>query len=645
MLKKIKFVLFVLMFCSVLDIRAGEYKKTEYTASLFLNTNLYSSNFETIPGYKGFPSLTNASGFGSQITFGIEKNRLNKIFGLFSSYKLNVGFSSLSADYSQEYAYGNINYPDHSEVGYANHILNVSLNTIGVNASLGFDPISDLPIRFNLGFGLHVPISKTFEQKQEITSPSDRVWTETGTKIKNYASADIPNTSAVLTSILFSTSYTVYEDDNFLFKPEIKFNYGLNNLSQDLDWKINTIAFGLNVNLKSKLNQSVIPDPPSIEILPDPPAPPAPLAFKNSEFELQFINNNQITNKREFEAVIKEDVYLDYISFPSSIYFKQNSAEIESFYFESKEFNFKFDQRNIIPALAQNLKKMEKAKINLKIYKSENENQDIYNQRVNNLKQLFAQYNLNDLEITIENINLDKLVKREELKDEFRKIDFEIENSTLVNFVQEKQRTRQIDKNDLKIKTNFIYKSEDAKYTATVLINGIENTFDENGKEIDFSKIFENPLKDEDKILLVKENVFENSKNFEKSTNFKIKLNKSENKILNFYSQENGKTKSQFILGYFDFDSYKFESINEDILSKVKQALSDGKNVEIIALTDNIGKESRNTLLVEKRTNAALAKIGVNNDHIIINKDIKHFFTNDNPVGRQLNRSVIVRIY
>jgi outer membrane protein OmpA-like peptidoglycan-associated protein len=96
-------------------------------------------------------------------------------------------------------------------------------------------------------------------------------------------------------------------------------------------------------------------------------------------------------------------------------------------------------------------------------------------------------------------------------------------------------------------------------------------------------------------------------------------------------------------LCFFDFNGAVITSFNERAFSAIKDAIANGKRVEIIATTDHLGTDASNAVLAERRAATAierLVSLGIPKDRIITATYQSIATENTTPMERIANRSV-----
>lgn len=100
-------------------------------------------------------------------------------------------------------------------------------------------------------------------------------------------------------------------------------------------------------------------------------------------------------------------------------------------------------------------------------------------------------------------------------------------------------------------------------------------------------------------------------------------------------------------LCYFEFNGSQVASVNADVLERVRIAASSGKTIEVVAGTDHLGTDNANSILAERRANAAVELIkdaNIRNGRFTIVINRTSVIDNTTPMQRIANRSVRIRI-
>lgn len=100
----------------------------------------------------------------------------------------------------------------------------------------------------------------------------------------------------------------------------------------------------------------------------------------------------------------------------------------------------------------------------------------------------------------------------------------------------------------------------------------------------------------------------------------------------------------QFVLAYSSFDRPDFFAVDTEVVAAVRQAVLNGKKVELIPLTDKFGTPEYNKTLARARAKSAFDLLKVRAENVTVSSPEDFVFSNDTPQGRMLNRAVLVRI-
>lgn len=103
--------------------------------------------------------------------------------------------------------------------------------------------------------------------------------------------------------------------------------------------------------------------------------------------------------------------------------------------------------------------------------------------------------------------------------------------------------------------------------------------------------------------------------------------------------------KEYAVLGLFDYDSSEFSYVDKRVRNKVYDDVNiRNKRITIIPFTDNIGGATYNRKLAEARAQSAVKILGLREGDYSIEYTNQYLFDNKTPLGRALNRCVIVVI-
>ena len=340
------FILTVLIYCSA---TSQNYTQTPWQTrsawGLFGNAdfNLHSASFK---GFAGVPSCCPEYESGSGIRFS---GGLFYTLPLADRWELSLRaiYSDLSGTLTRTEPMYVAGLDGKGVNGEFEHSIKASIASVGLSPLVGLR-LSD-PLTLNFGLRAGYVLSKTYDQKEEITSPSFGVFQENGQRVRNASKGDIPNASAIEAAAVLGLSYSLPLNDAFTWflVPEAYFTYGITPVASDLTWRIATINGGLA--LKYAPRKIKPPKPPSVPP-PAPPMPsmPPPPSMPMLDASILAVGVNPDGSESNVSQLRIEE-FLSQKMHPvlNYIFFDENSAEIPARYKkmdeqEKKAFSVKF---------------------------------------------------------------------------------------------------------------------------------------------------------------------------------------------------------------------------------------------------------------------------------------------------------------
>lgn len=242
----------------------SELKSTDSTVampsySLFFNItrNYGKANFKELPGVASCcPKFSNGEGNG----FGL---------GIELSYPLPYNFSTgFGIGYyildnkliAPEYKFIRIdNAPYNAKI---EHIIDARISDIAFSPFISYNPFGGLHLKAGAHVG--ILIQNSFNQWEELVEPIDRgVFEDTGSRTRNDTNGNIPNVQTVFTGLTLGISYDLNLNKNasFIISPTMSYLFGMNNISKNIDWKIDAMLFGL------EMKYTPVYTPPKVKIV------------------------------------------------------------------------------------------------------------------------------------------------------------------------------------------------------------------------------------------------------------------------------------------------------------------------------------------------------------------------------------------
>ncbi len=649
MLIKSKFLVFQLALAFLLLstglLNAGS-ENTRYflMGGLFGGYNSYSSKFQELPGIQNCcTEFAGGHGFGFGINAGIGYEFKKKILKSTSMIDIMLDYSNLSGRFSEEAFFGNVIVGNEYFRGTSEHRIDAVLSTLSLEPGISVRPL-DLPFSLRLGIKSGLLLGKSFEQQEILVSPAN-INFETGKRVRNQVSGDIPSASTFLFAVTAGLKYEAYHFNNFTFSPEIKFEYGLNNVIPSLDWKITTYKAGITIayNLSKEKIEPPLPAP-----LPPNPEPPKSNTL-NLALKVSYKNKNLKSGDTVSFNIVQKTFIKTYPIVPI-VFFAENSQELITEPVNS--FNNLSDAQNTaFSAIIRHLKTNPDITAKVTIGYLDNEDEDIFAKRLENITSLLRKNGIADGRINFENETFKyRKLKYTELAEEsrFASFDFSSEDK-LVYFAVDSAKEVNAENVDFEVHANAESESKPIMVSGAISHRGVQ--------------IFK--FKEEPFVYSIKDNNANST--FYQTANmlsFTSTASDAEGNIRNdslsiyltpvFTSKsivenlvevsKDSALKQQFILGFFDFDNEEFRYINTKLVTSIHQTISEGNKIEIIPLTDNLGIESHNRNLANRRAKAVISLLNLQPGTYSIIYPDEYFFPNETLKGRIFNRSAIINI-
>lgn len=634
--------LMFLISCVVLT--ASEKTGTKYYFNAGLNYNMHSADLKGFSGSENCcDTFTGGNFFDPAFGFGMELALGDLLFNLPASYNLGLNYNGMSSKYSEERFRGyKINEFDKDAV-MVEHQLDPNISLFSIDNSIYNELFSGFS--FGVGLGIGFVASANYEQNEIALSPSDFTFSN-GKREINTASGKIEEMNSIILSLFTGVRYDLYSTDNWTLRPELKYNYTPISV---LDGKELTISqLSGSISFVYNVTKSMPPPPPppveepKLDTIVPAPAPP----YIHVTLTLKDENNNEIVDGQNVNLPVtvyetKQEYALKPVVFFDSSAYNYKKYDIKSF------TNTDFDvQSEMIKSIAEKMKTDNSLILTLTTYNLKDEADAIPQDRLFNIESKLKEYGVEAKRIKESIIALDKDFKYNELRDEYRRVEFVLsDNSDLIKSVYEIE--SKLKYNDMTFTpSTTIDASRDDYYRETTLQID-DKTIKTEHKDFSFTidDKYSEYLKQKDKLQIRYNSSAEvvgiyNADNISFSIIPEIKSVKQTINTIN----DGTKVVEQYILAYTEFDKSNLESVDKDVLSLVRTALQNNKHVTIYASTDNLGNIEYNKALAERRANSVKSLIGGDSANLQVVYPDEYLFSNEHPYGRMLNRAIVVRI-
>lgn len=638
------FTLVFIISCVVLT--AGERTGTKYFFNAGLNYNMHNADLKGFSGTENCcDKFTGGNFLDPEFGFGMELAMGSLLFDIPASYVLQLNYNGMSSEYSEDRFRGyKINEFDKQPI-MVNHQLNPSIKLITIGNSI-YNEIFD-GFTFGIGAEIGFTASASFTQKESAISPNDFKFSN-GTREINTGSGTIEEMNSVIFSLFTGIRYEVYSTDNWTIRPELKYNYVPSSILDGKDLNVSQLSGSISFVYNVTKSEPPPPPPPApVKVIEKPdtvitPAPPYVIV--------------KLTIRDENDNIIKNGQVID---FPATVFeTKQEYALKPVVFFDSSDYNYKqyniesftntnFDvQTQMIKAIADKMKSDNSLTLLLTTFDLEDEGATVPQDRLYNIEAKLKEYGVQPSRVKQKIVPLGDDFKYDELRDEYRRVDFALsDKSDLIKSIYEIDSKLEYDKQTF-IPTTEVNSSRDDYYRESSLsIDGKEVKNEHSDFNIVIDDSYEDKIKQDGKLNITYNSSAEvvgiyNSDRIEFTLQPKIQsVKQSINTI-----KDGTNVTEQYILAYTDFDKSSLKSVDNQVLSLVKTALQNNKNVTIYASTDNLGNAEYNKALAERRAIAAKSLIGSDSKNIHIIYPDEYLFSNKHPYGRLLNRAIVVRI-
>lgn len=611
-----------------------------------VNANIYFADFKQFEGVDNCcTNFGNTTGLGYNVHAGFEYLFPSKLLGMPWRLDLSIAYSDLSAAFSEEYEIANIIQGNTYTKAVSEFILEPSIQAVIFDPGIFFNPIDDVPLSIRAGFQVGFLTGKTFTQEEKLVSPPN-VYFENGTRVRGQFSGEIPNASSQYFALSIGARYKAADFGNFALYPQLRFNYGLTDIVNGLDWKASALQGGLSLVYNFPGKELPPPAEP-----PSPPMPDAPVPPKKGQLVLGITteHNDAFVGNTIDIPYIHYESRIDYYLLPY-IFFDLNSDRPITAKSSANNIGEVEAQSEMIKSAAEYLAANPGINVNLMVSSLESEKQEVIDSRITNITNELTYFNvpINRINVNRITVNPNDFEHDELLKENiFIKLEMSDKTDLIHHLFTQTIKKETIGTNTLKIKpeiqTSHSLSAFDGKlYKDKNLIK----SFNDLGTEINLNNTQELIAEEFSPYTINIEITAKNTGGAKEIAAKTIEVNSFEERRIteNNIFKEDINDYSQYLLCYFDFDKHEPKTINREVLDIVRTALNQDKEVVLLALTDNIGTEKYNNELAQRRGNAGLQLIGSKEKKINVVIPEKHIFGNDTPIGRMLNRTVIVRI-
>lgn len=632
-------LLLTIVSCSTLSAQDTTLLPWRLIANISGNGNFHSSSFSQLPGIPNCcVEFTGGTGFGLTLGAGAEYLPKKPLLGM--NYRLGgiIRFSSIGAPLKETNFFANIIVGNTVQKGTSEHLLDASFSLLSAEPYIYIQPTS-LPLGISLGIEAGTFLGASYSQKETLLTPSNAVF-ETGTTTRNEVSGSIPESAGLYAGINLAARYDVYQTESLTLSPEVSYTYGITNLVSSLQWKASVLRAGISAQYQLRKSSPILAPPPP----PPPPPPPTPpvVVVKPKQLSItvfKAVYNNVAINNHEtllVDAPSTQHVF--------------TSVLVPKVFYSNNTSQFNPEQQSLLDAVVQQCLSDTTLHINILGSAATDEPPTIATQRA----EVIASQ-LRSSGITARRIHVTTTTKAPsavsrypELLEEMRSVTLSLSNTgkrnVPISTIKYDTISNVVPPSDIRVYTS--YKSDTTITNATLSIATNGNTTTTQANEENYIKLSPESLgaMHTQQIGLTL-NVSDGAGN-QKDSRIQFTVQPKRNIVStlhNIVNTDNGDV-SEWIVGFCDFDKPTFYQINSEVFPQIREYVAKGRKVELIALTDNLGTDEHNTTLAQARAREAMRLIGLSTEQVVISLKPSGIHTNTTPMGRSMNRAVVIRI-
>lgn len=169
---------------------------------------------------------------------------------------LKVGLSSTSSTFEADERIGQAISPTGEVSDVISHYtIESGLSTLIIEPTAFYRVSAEAPLLIGIGPTLGLLMGATYDQKEEVVSPSGARYADGRTE-RNVRAGDIEETSGMLLGGTLSLAYEIKASPLIAIRPEISGTLGFNGPVSGTDWKQHTVRAGLSILFSPATAQS-----------------------------------------------------------------------------------------------------------------------------------------------------------------------------------------------------------------------------------------------------------------------------------------------------------------------------------------------------------------------------------------------------
>lgn len=592
--------------------------------------NQYSANFSKIGAMPVCcAEFTGGGGFHAGFSLHLGYEPTETLMGMQYSYGLRVSGMGLGGSLTDDEFIGFVISNGEVAQGRALHTVETSFSIVGAEPYLQLRPLANIPLTATIGLIAGFPVATSYSQVEQLVEPTDpNITFETGSRTRGTVNAELPGLSNPFFAAAIGIGYRYQMDAQRSIEPRIEAVLGMQNITSAVSWGVSTYRLGVNVNFMLPKRLPPPPPPP-----PPPPVVPPRVPVLSSKLMVPEITP-ALTS-----GVASVEIVREYVDAAPVMFFAKNSTEVLTGSQRATQL-----QQDVLSSVSAYITQHPGSKLTIIGSCAADEEPAVARER--------ASYAMRLLRIPTEQLEMRVVrqgaVEYPELAEEHRSVQFLVDGSAQIFRVE---RTRDSSERiaPLSIPVGHIVTCD------TACTSGVTASIDGRALRVDGDGAMYTMIVDSAAIRLMQQG---KSVIVRGQVAFEGTAASSEQQVV--YSTFDPRVtvrsvpvgqaangQAPLTLCYFDFNSSTITSFNEQAFAALKQAVANGRRVELIATTDHLGTDVSNADLATRRAAAALEKLqsmGIAKNKVVIGTYQSKANENASPMDRIANRAVKIVI-
>ena len=265
-------LIFTIVFLTYLQVYSeGLFSEPEIGFYGAYGLSFQAANFQKLPGVSSCcPNYSD--GFGSAFSLG-PLLKFNISPNVFLDTRILYHISSGLMNESESI---NLIIDGKSQEGIFEYNLKSNIQILSLEPTVGYKITNDFTA--SAGFCFGILLSGKYESYEQLTKPESRGTFNNGTRTRNQFAGKIPDLNSIQAGLKFGLAYKLPMDSysDWYLSPEINYIFHFTNIATDINWKTNSLTFGLSISGKmfSEIQPiPMLPAPPPLPELPEFPEP------------------------------------------------------------------------------------------------------------------------------------------------------------------------------------------------------------------------------------------------------------------------------------------------------------------------------------------------------------------------------------